>query len=198
MIEILAAVLIMAAIAGAAYYFKTRDRSEHYIELELDLAGISDSYAQFKKDYTTPLGARVQSTVDVPARFLQLIDEGLQNQITRHNRAFPGWDKYKLVSEYDILLIDPMGTNEVTEPGSPHIKVRGISTAGTCLGVYPRTKLKPYIVVPHQAGQDWRFEDYFMRSIWHESEHVREWLNDQSIFYYWAHSGDTHPHVGDE
>lgn len=54
---------------------------------------------------------------------------------------------------------------------------------------------RPYIVIPHQAVQNWAFQDYFVRSVWFESEHVREFIND---FHgeFTAHLGpnDVHPH----
>lgn len=195
--ETYAIIAVIVGLVGFIAWLKFfRKRTMHTIIDEFVMLGISAHLADFKHSYTTSRGARVQSTVPVPMEVLPLIDEGILNQIVRHTRQYPHWDKYTQVSDYDVLLIDPMGTNQETEPGSPCIFVNGWQTAGTCLGVYPRSTIKPYIVAPHQQAQDWRFRDYFMRTIWHESEHIREHQNDIGIFYYWATTGDVHPHVG--
>jgi hypothetical protein len=200
--EVAAIIFIMLGIAAITFYVRGRKNTDKHIYQELDMLGIGKHLAKFEKKYVTPLGAQVRSTVDVPNEFLSLIDDGIQNQIVRHNRAFPNWNNFKMVSDYKVLLIEPMGTNKETEPGSPCIFVNGWQTAGTCLGTYERTKLDPYIVVPHQAQQNWQYKDYFMRSVWHESEHAREWKNllnePTGRFFYYANSGDVHPHVGDE
>jgi len=199
--EILVVGLLIAVVVGIVVYMKFfKDTEPHYEDREFVMLGIDKKYRQFKKYYTTVNGVVVRSTVDVPNENLRLIEEGITNQITRHNAAFPNWSAHKSLSDYEVLIIDPMCTNEYTEPGSPCIEVNGWHSAGTCIGTYPRTNIKrPKIVVPHQADTNWQFKDYFMRSVWHESEHVREWVNQENEptgrFYFYANSGDIHPHV---
>jgi hypothetical protein len=160
-------------------------------------AGIPKHNAMFKYAAVTPGGVQVRSTVEVPASALPFIDEGIDNQIKRHNNAYPHWAKYKNIAEYKALFVEPTATNQETEPGSPAIHVKGYQSAGTCIGTTPLSSVRPsiYIVLPHQKNQGWRFTDYLMRSAWHESEHVREFSNDLTIFQQYANAGDIHPHV---
>ena len=161
----------------------------------------------------TPKGAMVWGTVKVPDNFLALIDQAIRIQLARINHAKPGWDRFRSVSDYAVLMIDPMTINRVTDPGSPALIVSAgnvsAQTAGSTLGTTWEPILqanggyrlqgtavdRPYIVIPHQAVQNWAFQDYFVRSVWFESEHVREFIND---FHgeFTAHLGpnDVHPH----
>lgn len=168
------------------------------ISRDLSNLGIAGEYQNFRKDFRTPGGARVKSTTDnVPPDVLALIDEGLQNQITRHSARYPHWPFYKTISDYDVLLIEPMCHNVESTPGAPCIFAMGIQTAGTTIGTWPYSAVdKPYIVVPHQAGEGWQYRDYFMRSVWHESEHVREFKNSyDDVFQRYLGPNDVHPHV---
>lgn len=157
--------------------------------------GIPATYAQFRYKFRTPAGVCVRSTVNVPQRQRELIDSGIRKQLERVNRAQPLWNKGSDLYGYNILVIDPMAVNVVTEPGSPALKVFGVQCAGTCIGVFPHDDVKqPYIVVPHQEASNWQYEQYWENSIWYESEHVRESLNDTGIFMSFEGTDDVHPH----
>ncbi|MCZ2392217.1 MAG: phage virion morphogenesis protein [Acidobacteria bacterium] len=209
-----AAIFVLIAITlTAAFSACDKLRYDNIWDALDTQAGIPMHVAKFKYTYRTPEGAEVLSTVEVPSLALDLIDEGIENQLTRINAAKPDWSRFKQISDYRVLLVDPMATNQVTEPGSPAIIVSRFGypqsqTAGTCLGVMwqprwnadgsytlPGTGLDhPYIVVPHQSNQGWHFRDYFMRSVWHESEHIREAMNDWATFQHFQGSNDIHPH----
>lgn len=196
-------VLIVLGVIGAGVYvwWLKRGRGEaHYTDLEFVMLGIDKTFRQFKFNVVTAGGVKVKSTVPVPADILPLIDAGIGRQITKHTAQYPNWTAHKNLSDYEVLIIDPMGINQETEPGSPCIFAQGYQTAGTCIGTYPRTNIKvPKIVVPHQANQSWQYREYFLNSIWFESEHVREWVNMNNdptgIFWHYATAGDQHPHV---
>lgn len=140
----------------------------------------------------TPGGVLVISDVTVPADALTAIDEGITNQITRINAAWPGWTVGANLNEYKVFFIDPTATNQ---DGSPAILVYGIQSAGTTIGVANDGFPYSVLVLPHQQATNWRYRDYLMRSAWHESEHDREWHNNQGVFYYFVQPGmDVHPH----
>jgi hypothetical protein len=190
----------LCAVAAGAAYLKLRNRDWHYIYRNLVGYGIGKHLAQFKHSYTTPKGARVWSTVQVPAEALTTVDEGLAEQIKWQFKKYPNWQNYRNVSDYDVLFIEPMGTNVETEPGSPHIKVNGISTAGTVVGMHWRTNIKkPYLVIPHQQEQNWRFKSYLFHSIWHEAEHACEKVNadfdPKNLYIHYMTAQDVHPHA---
>lgn len=191
--------IIVAAFGAFIYWLKTRDRTQHYINLELQEFGINNTYTRFKYNYKTPKGAEVISTAMVPPDALATVDEGIQKQIDCYDRLEPTWANYKNVSDYGVLFINPMATNQETEPGSPALLVNGYQTAGTCVGVHPRSNLKKsWIVLPHQTNTNWRFREYLKQSARNESEHVREYRNDYGRFLIYATGNDSHPHAPDE
>lgn len=187
---------IAAAFAGF-YFLRKRGSIDRGIWKALDSeVGHPKHLAQFKYSYTTPEGARVRSTVPVPDVALNAVDNGIRNQIVRHNRKFPHWNNYRSISDYDVLFVEPTAHNVETEPGSPAILVRGTQSAGSAIGLEPRSAAdRPYMVIPHQEAEGWRFINYLMRTAWNESEHVREAVNDYGVFLHYAHTGDIHPHV---
>lgn len=211
-----AIITIIAAVTGFLFYLAIlmpEIKEIGWIHDSLVTScGISKSYAPlkwFRGKSKTPGGALVRSVVPVPAAFLALIDEGLNNQITRHNVEHPTWDKYKNISDYAILIINPMGATVENDPGAPVLFNHSYETAGTCIGVNPVNTAKrhpswqfwkqwqnrPWIVAPHQVDSNWSHSDFFMHTIWNESEHVREATNDREVFMSYAISGDVHPHV---
>lgn len=148
--------------------------------------------ASFSLTLRTPLGAAVHSNVDVPPDVLELVDAGLEHQLVRTRAAFPDWQHYRSAAQYEVMLIDPQATNL---DGSPALLYNGtIQTAGTMLPLADGLGDRPVIVLPHQAGSAWQFRDYFMRSVWYESEHAAEFANDRSLFYQYANANDVHPH----
>lgn len=195
----LAIVLMVAAIAGAVgvrLYFYLRDLNEKQrIWRSLDAnCGIGKQYSNFKKKYTKAGPRSVRSTKDIPPAFLTGMVAGIADQLALYAERFPGWLKYNKISDYDLLVIDPMATNEVNDPGSPAILVKGQQAAGTCLGVFNYDAVKrPYIVVPHQADSNWSHLQYWVDSIGNESQHVRLAENDYSRFLYYQGERDIHP-----
>lgn len=163
---------------------------------DLDGIGIPKHLCTFNYEYTTNGGVKIVSTVAVPSSAFSLIDEGIRNQLVRHTAAFPDWNKFAQLSDYTLVFIEPMATNQINEPGSPALIVGGTQTAGTCIGVWVFAASKPTIVLPHQAATDWRYNDYLMRSAWHESEHIREFANDYEEFLRHTGPNDIHPHIG--
>ncbi len=193
------AIIVIAAIFVAIFYFgsklKKSIRTEDRMMSALDDLGIPKHKANFKFDYVTPRGIKVKSTATVPEKALTLIDSGIENQIVRHSARYPSWALGKEHVEYSVLFIEPMATNVETEPGSPALLVKGIQTAGTCIGERPASMPLVHIVLPNQGDTDWRYEDYLMFSAWYESEHIRESMNDWDVFYEFVGAGDVHPHV---
>lgn len=194
----LAIVLIIAAAAafGVWLYFYLRDLNEKQrIWRSLDSnCGIGKQYSTFKKKYTKAGPRTIWSTVSIPADFLAGAVTGINNQFALYAERFPQWAKYSNVSEYDIVVVDPMATNEVNDPGSPAILVKGQQAAGTCLGVFNYDAVKrPYIVVPHQADSNWSHPQYWIDSIGNESQHVRLAENDYSRFLFYQGERDVHP-----
>lgn len=189
----LAIILMIAAIAGAVGYVLWKRRKKPVTDGITFPNGIhlpgTPGYA-----YATPQGGQVVSVVTVPDRALAVIDEGYTNQLTRINAAKPEWANKKTIPEYKIFFIDPMATNQINDPGSPALIVSGYQTAGTCVGIAGDGFGSDFIVLPHQAATDWQHLDYLMHSVWHESEHIREWFNDTGVFYGFLGTGDVHPH----
>lgn len=170
----------------------------------LDLMGIPADNARFNQEFITPRGVKIKSVSDIPINILILTDVGITNQLTRITFAHPDWNHFTNPNDYSVLVIEPMVTNR---DGSPAIKVKGIQSAGTVIGLtwaptwkdgkYSLTGTgidRPYIVVPSQEAVQWRYTDYWMRSIWHESEHVREGMNDWNDFLNHLGANDIHPH----
>ena len=177
------------------FYFRPLERKKK-LWYDLDHLGIPRTYCYFKHRYTTPNGVRITSTVPVPADAMDLVEDGIMAQIRRHNAAHPNWQRFKNLADYAVVFIDPMGESVETLPGAPTLTVMGVQTAGTCIGVAARARAdQPTIVLPHQDADAWRFEDYLMRSAWHESEHVREFVNDHAVFLQYIGAGDVHPHI---
>jgi hypothetical protein len=198
-------ILAIAAAAAGIWYFSRKQKAwdvDAAIWRALSGFGIPKSKAMFAYTYTTPQGVAVRSTVAVPGSALQSIDDGINNQIIRHNAAYPKWDKGKTFPEYRLLFVDPMAFNEFTDPGSPALLVNGVQTAGTVLGMIEGNLSpvkEPYIVLPHQQDSQWSHVDYLMHSAWNEGEHFREWLNrdNEPVGKWKEYEGpnDVHPHV---
>lgn len=140
-------------------------------------------------------GVPVVSVVAVPPEALARIDIGIMRQIACYDRVQPSWGVGRQLSEYLVIFIDPMATNQVTEPGSPALIAYGVQTAGTVLGAGRDGYNGPTtIVLPHQAATNWRYLNYLEAAVGNESEHVREWWNSEGTFYNYAIAGDVHPH----
>lgn len=131
-------------------------------------------------------GVRIASPVTLPAVALDAIDEGIQTQIDKATAAHPDWTEFDNLADYEIKFIAPQAINNVNDPGSPAIIVQGIQAAGTVdYTGYPT------IILPYQAN--WDFLDYLKRAAQFESEHVRLWGNNKTLFYYFTGSNDVHP-----
>lgn len=191
---VLAVILAIGIVVAAVLYRKFHKRP---LPNPVDVFGVPLPET-FPINATTPGGIRVASVVPVPDSVLPLLDEGITNQLDRINAAKPEWANYKNLSDYIVLFIEPMATNKETDPGSPAIIVKnGLSytqAAGTCVGLGNQGTGAPMIVLPHQEATNWSHTDYLMHSVWNESEHVREWTNDQTVFWSFTNAGDIHPH----
>lgn len=192
---IIAASVAMAGVFIWLVFFRTKASVDQGIKKALVELGFEVRDLKFDYEYTTPKGVRVRSVVHIPDTAFNDIDVGIENQLTRHNAKYPQWQNYKLHSDYDVLVIEPTSVAVINTPGAPTIDVKGIQAAGTCIGVHFRRQWpdKPYIVVPHQQKQEWRFRTYLVNSIWAESEHVRLYKNDTVLFSFFRGERDVHP-----
>lgn len=191
-------IFIVAAIGLVVYgvHWFVQSQALKKIHQDLTNLGIPKHVSRLKYKQISPMGVRFFSTVKLPVDAMLLVEDGIENQIERHNERFPQWRRYHLLTDYDVIFIDPMATNVETEPGSPALLVKGYQAAGTCIGLDGLPAVdRPHIVLPHQENQEWRFRDYLMRSAWHESEHVREWENDIEVYARFIGAGDVHPHI---
>jgi len=196
-ITVIAVLVILAGLVLAVLYIGKRLNRYKAIWKALDGWGIPKSVSMFKYNFITPKGVRVISTVTVPDTALNDIDAGIESQIIRHNAAFPHWNNFKKHTDYQVLFVDQM--DEHPTHGTPEVRIQGIQSAGTCIGVNPMgNNVEPMIVLPHQQKQEWKFRDYLMRSAWNESEHCREFVNSLEIFLKYAVANDVHPHVPGE
>jgi hypothetical protein len=168
--------------------------------------GIPKTFRQFKHSGTTPGGAEYRSTVPFPLDAQRAYDAGIQKQIDIFTQSpdYRHWPNARNISDYRLDLIEPSGINEVNEPGAPHTTVDGITTAGTVIGMgemWEELKLFPRLVIPHQAGQGWRFLNYLRDTAWFEGEHLCEFMNrtssPENLYLYYTHMGDVHPHRPD-
>lgn len=148
----------------------------------------------FSTNVISPSGVWVIADVPVPQEALDDIDTGITNQLIRTRLAEPSWTEKNNFSDYHLMFVEPMATNQETEPGSPALIVKGYQTAGTVVGVGNDGCNMDFIVLPHQRDSNWKYRDYLMHSAWHESEHDREWPNNKNIFFSFANAGDVHPH----
>jgi len=157
------------------------------------------------KQYSRPSGGYIFTRYAIPAEkrdaVLARIERGLQKCIDITSRHNPTWNRPDHVSGFDtIVFIEPMARNQ---DGSPALVTRnGIQTAGTVLNVgYPDAveRGNPNIVLPDQGHPDyeWLYLDYLENAVWFECEHVREWLNNKNMFFYFLDAGDVHPHFAE-
>lgn len=196
----LALVIVGVGLTVLWWYLRRKDYEQVFRE-DLDRVGLPAHIAKWKYEYTRPGGGKVRSTVYVPVVALQDVTDGINEQIIRYNAVYPEWVNYTDAADYDVLFVDP---NAETIDGKPALLVSGglgrgrIKTAGTVIGVQPYSILpRPYIVLPHQEKSGWVYRDYLKHAAWFESEHVREWMNDRTVFYSFATVGDVHPHVAE-
>lgn len=152
--------------------------------------------AVFNHAYETGRGVSIYTVDPLEDRYLpaiySAIDAGLQNLQSAAvgdpnfaGAALPG-------SIFKILLLEP---DAIASNGGPVLVLRsGDWTAGTVIGVANDGASEIFILLPHQNGQAWEHMDYFMRSFWHESEHVIEWILAPALFWTYVGSGDVHPH----
>lgn len=188
--------IILAAVGGAAFYlfyWRKRIRLSGTDYDNINAKGIPRPKLKFK--YTSPNSVKVYSTVETPSRVLDFIDAGIRQTINRHKKAYPTWKRGMNLDEWRVLIVNPMATNEINEPGAPALKVKGIQTAGTGIGIEFKEyadREDQYIVIPHQAVKQWIFSQYLMNTVAHEAEHLLEFVNDHEIFTRW-NANDIHP-----
>lgn len=138
----------------------------------------------------TPNGTHVSSVVDIPDTALEAIDRGIGTQLEKISAVHPDWTNHNKASDYIVFFVPPMATNKENDPGSPAIIVNGEQASGTCIVI---DGIDYVIIVPHQEDQFWRYPDYLMRTAWNESEHVRLFYNNKTLFQYFTGVNDVHP-----
>lgn len=193
-------ILIVAAIAAAVYFLFLRKKiatSNRFdgIWKALDGLGIPKSASGFKHEFTTAGGVHIDSTVPVPAEVLLIVDEALAAMIASHRVTFPNWVNYKNVGDYAILMVEPSYTTVEDDPGSSALSITGGTTAGTCIGLNGYTAVeRDYIVIAHQAQNNWTKLNYLHNAVYNEGEHCDEWANDRRIGLWFVGWQDQHPH----
>lgn len=218
------AIVFFTSCGGALEQVTRSDWDQEMID-NLDGMGVSEEFRTFKHSYRTAAGVEIRSTVPVPPDFQLAVDEALQEQIDHFNQILPDWSLHENRAQRVILIINPNRTyepggnpsppcqNQVNEPGSPCMFVKGVQTAGTVVGLHDRWESidkKPAVVMPHQEAQGWRFRDYFKATIRHETEHIAGFFHRHlpptvelrldngsvmtvSLFEYYLGPRDTHP-----
>ena len=183
-----------AAFFGVKYLQRWK-RVHNALDQEI---GIPKHHAKFRYEQMTPAGIKVWSVVEVPDQALDAIDRGISEMLRRYTAIRPDFKNASQIHEYKILFVEPDGVTVETNPGAPFIYHRsGGPTAGTVIGCNSDSACRPYvyIVLPHQAKQNWQYLDYLAHSADHECEHYFEWHNCASLFFYFATAGDVHPHT---
>lgn len=155
---------------------------------------------KFPYEFRTHGGVLVRSVVDISVGIQAWIDEGIQRQIDAVGRLRPTWTACRRLSGYTVLLVEPMSYYSGDNPtiqGAPQLNVSdGRTASGMCIGTGD-TYSEPCAVIPHQAGQAWRFPEYFINSVRYESEHLTMWANDRAMYYQYQGGEDVHPIFGD-
>jgi hypothetical protein len=182
-------ILILGAVAagiGIALWWRARSRKQNVLQ-GLPVA-LPDRFPYIIERFGVPL---IESVVPVPEEAVQAITEGIRTQIEKIDAARPWWENKKSPEDYNVALIEPTATNR---DGSPALMIRGIQSAGTCIGVANDGHVPTVIILPHQAATDWGHLEYLKASARHESEHDREFSNDPAEFWAFLGANDVHPH----
>jgi hypothetical protein len=174
--------------------------------------GIPDEDTNFKYEYTTPGGIKINSVVPVPAAFLGYADEAAQRQVARFAEMFPAWSNARDIRGRRIFIVVPgrlrqvdgtAGPHCVTEqddPGAPCLFISGYKAAAATFGcndLWQKMDQNPPIVLPHQQFQNWQYVQWFKNSVEYEFEHHSGWMNRQNaptgVFYHFLGANDVHP-----
>ena len=157
---------------------------------------------KFKYHLITHGGVSIRSVVPVPSFVQDWIDEGIQKQIDCVERVRPYWNAFRTLADYTVFLIEPMGYYSGSNPtmqGAPQLTVAdGRNASAMNIGTGNDGYPTPTAVIPHQAGQDWRFEVLMRNAARFESEHIVLWGNDQRWYYEFTGANDIHPVFKDE
>lgn len=189
--QIIIGIIIVAACTGAfIWLFLWRGRDKDDVWDGLTDLGIPKDHARWKHDYSDAPYTR--STVEVPSHIFPVVNLGIKGTIFRWGSKFPQWTKARELSDYRVLFVDPQATNR---DGSPAVRVKGIQSAGTTIGLgeAPITE-RPYLVLPHQADSGWRYTDYLRDSAANEAEHFIAGSNNLIVFWWFLGRRDIHPH----
>lgn len=195
--NVLYAIAAIAVVTALILFIRKRKAGD-----TIDFHGVpiprSFPYSTF-----TSAGVGVRSVVPIPSYVQNWIDEGIEQQIAAVTRirpwiarSKPEWMNGRDPANYTVLIIEPMGTYTGSVPtmqGAPVLFVEGIQASATNTGT-GGNRGEIAIVVPHQAGQDWRYDLLFRNAVRFESEHIVMWGNDQGMFYEFVGPGrDLHP-----
>lgn len=185
-------IVILALTAFVAFvlwrkYEKNKIRLWHGVPIPRD----------FPYKRQTLAGATVKSVVPVPSFVLKWIDEGISEMVISVWGAKPDWQNFLQHRDYTVLLIEPMSFYSGSNPtiqGAPQITVNdGRNASAMNLGTGNDGYNGKVMVIPHQTGQDWRFVDYFRKSVRYEAEHIVIWMNDEQMFWRYTGQNDIHP-----
>lgn len=143
----------------------------------------------------SPKGVYIVANVDVPESAISAIEAGISGAIRSYRASQPSWTNKLNESDFIVAFIDPHGISQIDLPGAPILKVSGISSAGTVIGVGGQKFSPAIIVLPHQQAQNWQFLKYLKFSTWNEGEHDIEHANSIEVFMTYAVSNDVHPHT---
>ncbi|HQZ81647.1 MAG TPA: hypothetical protein PLR83_00375 [Pyrinomonadaceae bacterium] len=187
---IIGIVVAAVCVIAFAWLFLWRGRDKDDVWDGLVDLGIPKDHAKWKHTYNE--APYTLSTVEVPAQMLPVVRIGIRRTITRWLEKFPEWTNERELSDYRMLFIDPMATNR---DGSPAIKVKGIQSAGTTIGLgeAPITE-RPYLVLPHQGDSGWRYTDYLRDASANEADHYIAGCNNLIVFWWFLGRRDIHPH----
>jgi hypothetical protein len=161
--------------------------------------GIDGVPANWLNSELTPLGARVVwndnpfNNEEEKALAFACFDVGLRNATNAMSPKYPTWD-----FNNSLVTIGILPATATNLDGSNALMTKaGQQIAGAVIGVDDGYALQ-MILIPSQKENGWRYTDLQARTIWYESEHLREGMSNIQEFI--RYSGrvegipDNHPH----
>lgn len=146
--------------------------------------------------YLAPLGVKVYSEKVPTEKELQLVTQGVSEQLadsSKYTRSL-GWSKYTKYSEYQVAILD--GTYVAQSPdirGCMLLETYGGTAIGTVMGVRlvnNRVSGPAIILVARQTNPE--CYTLFKNGVRHEAEHVRL-INDTAFYNLLQGENDIHP-----
>lgn len=158
----------------------------------------------------TPGGVRLRSVSDVPMRVQLAIDEGVRYTLETDGRLFPGWTRFRSMSEIQIFIIEPDFRTVENDPGAPALNIRyrclstqpcTVGSADTVIGTGVTGDLGGYQmylsgVIASDEGSGWQHTRFVRNAARYTTEHLIECANDVSVCTQFTTASDVHPHFG--